>query len=248
MKKHLYLLALGLVLVQGCGKKSDEAPLMLPGEYQTAATIATAEIRMYTKNGPVNNPQLVDKFINRRQLGTDYFSRTDVPLPSGGSIVLTINATNQATLVFTSPSTSAGSPPRITTVKAEVVQQTPRYFVLAAMDSSSYGVSNRPKNACETLAEQMSGVVAEKKCVNVPDFSGYSKSCMYRFSRVISINDGKLFIPQYSWQVQSGAAPGSTCSYAVGGSWNIFNPAILNQLAAGDTITVQERSVALIKK
>ena len=86
-----------------------------------------------------------------------------------------------------------------------------------------------------------------KRCVALPPATGYSRLCRFRPVRLLKMNAGQLFVPQLSWLVQSGQQYAS-CGYAASGSWNLFNTGILNQLTAGDTLVVQERAIALLKK
>ena len=65
--------------------------------------------------------------------------------------------------------------------------------------------------------------------------------------QVVGINAGQLYIPVLSWSLKASSAY-SYCGWASSGSWNLFNKAVINQLAVGDTLVVQERSIALNKK
>gem|GEM_PF-4799182 len=246
MKSSFYPLTamLCLSLLGSCHKDPETSPLVLPGEYQAAGTLTTAPILLYTKNGPVDNAALVDKLIARRRLGS-YFSRADVPMAAGSTLTLTIRDNGTARLVF-------GSPAFADTVEAEVMGQSATSFVLASRDSVGGPELAATPNRCEVLAGKIRVLYPPKRCRPIAYTPGtYEQYCRFRPSRLITIRNGQLFIPQLSWliQNQTGAGPGtSVCTLAYSGEWNALDPAILNQLVAGDTIVVQQRQVALLRQ
>ncbi len=241
MKHLLYPLAFSLLVVTGCGTKESEAPLVLTGEYQAQNTVLTAPIIMYTRDGAVNNPALVDRFLSRRTWATR-FTRTDTPIPTTSSLTLLIAANKRATL-------ASNSPGRSDTIKTEITGQQSKYLVLSAQDSVSVLTAPSNANRCEQLGAQMEVEQPVKRCVAVPMTSGtFEKICRFRPIRLLQIDAGNLYIPQLSWIVQSGNPQTSICGLSYGGQWNLLNPAVLNQLAAGDTLVVQERRIALVRK
>ena len=239
MKHHLYSLA--LLLLAGCGKDPG-IELPSPGDYETGPTIVANSIVMYTKNGQVNNPQLVDKFLSGKQLGPPFFFRTDVA-NNDFFFKLTISTNSQATLVsqgLTNPVTK----------KAEITTRNPEYFVLTEVDSVSISSSNTYANRCSLLGQKLKTVNPVQRCKSLPLSTGYSQICKFRPVQVVTIRDGKFFLSVLSWMVQTGpsAATGSFCGLSSGGERNTFNPAMVTQLIDGDTIVVQQREIALLKR
>lgn len=246
MKHVSLLLAFGLMLFAGCGKDGPEAAKpVLDGDYQAAGTLATAPIVMYTKNGPVNNPALVDRFLSRQYHANGFFSRTDVALPAlnYGSLTLSIRENKHATFTTVYPSNGFTS-----TLKTEITAQQATYFVAAKLDSVTTFIPAASANRCSQLSTQMEVAAPVKRCVNVSMATGYSQLCTFRPIQLVKIDAGQLYIPRLSWLIQSGNLRSSGCGLATGGAANLFNPAVLNQLAAGDTLVVQERTIALVKK
>ncbi len=228
------------MLLSSCDKEDDPSSA-LPGKYQSATTIVATPIEMYTKDGLVKDALLVDKFLARER--TTYFSRVDVPVDDGSSFSLTIGNNKQATLITTSPLDKI-------TVQAEVVSQTSSYFTLADVDSISASFSAGPRSRCDLLREQVTLVLPEKNCGGLPFSTAYSQLCKYRPTRAIIIRDNKLYLPLFSWLIKTVAPPPNrgACFSAYSGVQNIFNPAMLAQLTTGDTLVVQVKEVALLKR
>lgn len=245
--KHVFrFLAFGLMLSAGCSKDNPEvAKVVLDGNYEAAATLATAPITMYTKDGPVNNPALVDRFLSRQYYASGFFSRNDVALPamSYGSLTLSIRANKQATFTTVYPGNGFRD-----SLKTEITAQYSNHFVATKLDSVSNFTTATSADRCSQLSTQMEVASPVKRCVNVSLATGYSQLCKFRPIQVVKIDAGQLYIPRLSWLIQSGNQRTSGCGRATGGASNLFNPAVLNQLVAGDTLVVQERTIALIKK
>lgn len=246
MKHFLYPLAFGLLILTGCSKDAPEAEkLVLDGTYEAAGTLTAAPIIMYTKDGPVNNPALVDKFISRQYYATNFFSRNDVVLPAMnyGSLTLSIRGNKRATFTTVYPSNGFTD-----TLKTEITAQHATHFVATKLDSVSSFTSATSTDRCSQLATQMEVESPVKRCVRVSAATGYSQLCKFRPIQVIRINAGQLLLPRLSWLIQSGNSRSSACGRAASGASNLFNTGILNQLVVGDTLLMQERTIALIKK
>lgn len=243
--KHLtFLLVSGLLILAGCRKDEPEAKAGLTGDYLLGNVISTAPIVMYTQGGPITNQALIDRFLARRSLPPSMFSRTDAPVPNGASFTLQIEANKQARFINTSPGSRD-------TVTMDITSQLPNYVVLTRRDSatsatSSSGLVYTPSR-CETLGEQMEVENPIKRCKTAISAAGISTRCRSRPLYLLKINAGQLHIPQLSWSIASSRA-NSSCGSSLGNVWNLFNQGVVTQLAAGDTVVVQERSVALLKK
>jgi len=245
MKRLFYPLALGLLVAAGCSKDKNEpeAKPVLDGEYQVSNTLVAAPITMYTKDGPVSNQALIDRFLSRRTWAVSLFSRTNTPIPTTSSLAVVIKGNNRAYFISTAPGAS-----RSDTLKTDITAQQAKYAVCTERDSISVLTSTNATGRCDVLTGQMQAELPVKRCVPLSMATGYSRQCRFRPVRVLKIDAGQLFIPQLSWLVQSGQTPYGTCGFASSGAWNVFNTGVLSQLTAGDTIVVQERTIALLKK
>lgn len=239
--RHSYLLAASLLLFSACGNDDDTPELSLPGDYLAENRIVATSINMYTSNGQVNNTSLIDNFI-RRNRSTDNFSRTDVAVPAGNTLTLSINSNNKATFVSTTT-----SPQRSDTLKTEIMSRSPDHLALANLDSVSIPTPAQ-LNRCEELSQNMTQVQPNKRCRPVSLTAGLvSQVCRYRPASALLIKDGSLRLPLFSWIIVNRQG-GNYCGNGYSGVRNLFNTAVLNQLRAGDTIVVQVREVPLIKQ
>jgi hypothetical protein len=62
--KKIYLVLLALVLV-GCEKEEETAPLEYPSTYTSSYLESTSKIRVFTRQGEVTDPQVVSKFVRK---------------------------------------------------------------------------------------------------------------------------------------------------------------------------------------
>lgn len=225
----------------GCSKDKETQPI-LAGSFQAESVINTAPIMMYTNAGLVDNQALVDKFLARHTKGLDgYFSRVDVPIPTAYSFILAFRGNSQVTLL----SKGAMSTDSVLT---EITSQSSQRLVLAEKDSITI-FRGTPSDRAEELSSLMQGEQPGQRCSNPPPSMPYihSQYCRVRPIRVITSHDGKLFLPQLSWLIQTSTTY-RTSSWAYSKVQNTFNTAVLNQLVAGDTLIVQAREVPFSKK
>jgi hypothetical protein len=249
-KQLLYSLCLGSLLLAGCSK--EKSPFITAGEYETGTVIQSAPIQLFTKDGLVDNPQVVDKFLRQKFWTTVAFSRTDEPY-SGSAFKLRIEADKRAFLISNNGTHSD-------TIKAFLTSQTDRYLVLSYADSvTGRGAVSKPipgqQSPCELLYTKIKSEYAGVHFYPVAYASGTD---MYvpreRPILVISIKNGQLFLPQFSWiiasthVINSGPYPlTNRCGMAQNNDRNVFNSAVISQLTVGDTIVVQERGVPFQK-
>jgi hypothetical protein len=237
MKQSYYLLLVAAVFLTGCGKDEERISYDLSGTYTAENTLRAANpIAMYTSAGQVTNTAVIARFLAKRQSLSDYFSATDVAIPSNTSLRLTFRANNRATLFTTAPNYSDS-------IRTEVTDQQIASLRLQNLDSITTlpGTSYSCKKISE-LADYIKEVYPGKRCRLLPNPFGYSQGCRQRPVRMIGAHGSQLYIPYFSWLVLADG-----CSLAYSGEWNMFNRAVLSHLAAGDTVVVQEREVALRK-
>lgn len=229
-------------LLAGC--RSDTQPDLtgpaydLTGKYLAGSTIVAAHpITMYTKAGQVTDQAVVTRFLARRPTPAAYFSATDVPFSSQYALSLVFRTNNRATIISASPTYTDS-------MRLEVTNREPAGFLLQRLDSISQPPVQPGMAACNrvgTLAEYIRGAKAGKKCWNASLSSGtYGQSCRVRPVYAVGAHGSQLYVPYYSWLIQAGG-----CYTAVGGEWNTFGQEVVAQLAAGDTVVVQERELAL---
>jgi hypothetical protein len=240
MKYNFYVLLVGVGLLAGCGKDKETQPI-LAGSFEAEAVIKPATIMMYTSTGVVDNQALVDKFLARRNRNSNtYFSRIEVPLPATHSLTLAFRGNNRVTLL-------AEGATGTDSIQTDIASQSLQRLVLAQKDSVTI-----LRGSSADRAEQLSGMMQleqpGQRCQILPPSSGIpSLYCRVRPIRVITRHDGRLFLPQLSWLIQTSTAY-STSYWAYKGVQNTFNSVVLNQLVAGDTLVVQAREIPFSKK
>ena len=230
----------GTLLLAGCHKdKEAEVAPDLTGTYTASATVRAAHpIVLYTKDGQVNDQNLINRFLKRQpSFFAEYFSATDQTPNTGAITQLAFRGNGRATLL-TSYSSYKDS------VLTKVVARPAGGLLLQYVDTT--GVYTNIGLPCDTrinaLAVYVRNFNAPTQCTALNPATGYSQYCRINPIRLVGVRDGQPFIPYLSWCLRIG-----TCSFAQGGEWNTFNPAILSRLVAGDTLVVQEREIALQK-
>ena len=238
MKQPYYLLLIAALVLTGCRKDEERISYNLSGTYTAENTLRAANpIAMYTSAGQVTNAAVITRFLARRQNLSDYFSATDVAIPSNTTLRLTFRANNRATLFSTAPNYSDS-------VRTEVTDQQIASLRLQNLDSITTlpgGTSYSCRKVSE-LADYIKEVYPGKRCRALPLASGYSQICKQRPVRMIGAHGSQLYVPYFSWLVLADG-----CYIAYSGEWNMFNQSVLSHLAAGDTVVVQEREIALRK-
>ena len=237
MKQPYYLLlALGGLLTS-CQKDKERISYDLSGAYTAENTLRAANpIAMYTSAGQVNNAAVITRFLAKRQNLSDYFSATDVAIPSNTTLRLVFRANNRATLYTTAPNYSDST-------RSEVTDQQIASLRLQNLDSimvlSGTGYAC---NRVSDLSDYIKEINPGRRCLAAPTTTGYSRYCRIRPVHVVGARGSQLYVPYFSWLIQTGG-----CYTAYSGEWNMFNRAVLSHLAAGDTVVVQEREIALRK-
>jgi hypothetical protein len=237
MKQPYYsLLVLGASLTS-CQKDKERISYDLSGTYTAENTLRAANpITMYTSAGQVSNAAVITRFLAKRQNLSDYFSATDLAIPSNTTLRLAFRANNRATLLSTTPTYSDS-------IRTEVTDQQVASLRLQNLDSVT--ILPGTSYSCQKV-EELTGYIKEvypgKRCRPLPTASGYSQFCRQRPVRMIGAHGDQLYVPYFSWLVSAGG-----CYIAYSGEWNMFNRAVLSHLAAGDTVVVQEREIALRK-
>ncbi|AIZ65386.1 hypothetical protein PK28_17080 (plasmid) [Hymenobacter sp. DG25B] len=237
MKNYLLLLT-ALLSLSNCQKDPAPPLLALPGQYYSANEIVAQPIRMYTQQGEVLNDALIEDFIHR-EYEPSGFLRTNQAI-GDSLLLLTIPEKGPATLVSKTfyPTDFA---------QAQVSGQTHDSFTLTRVDSIQLLLPTTPPLRCAVLGDQIEKALPSRRCVPIVNQIGYSQLCWLKPAYAIGIRDGQLYLPALNYLVKS-AAPGSRCLFSRGSRWNLFNPALRNQLLAGDTLVVQINEVALLKK
>ena len=240
MKRYLYPFLCGVLAMISCGK-DKKAPLVLSGSYQSGpTTLVATPIRMYTEKGEVNNPALMDHFLYRHFRTSGPFSRIDIP-PGPRVFTLAIRSNKRATL--TNTNVAPGD-----SIQAEVLAQELSSFVLANLDSVDVLSAGGAPTRCDQLDELIGNTHRGKHCIALPATTGYRFNCRIRPVRLVTIKGSQLVIPLFNYVITAGYPAPNNCEIVRAEEWNTFNPAILNQLVAGDTLVVQEQQIPLTKK
>jgi hypothetical protein len=241
MKSTFYLLALaGALLLGSCGK--DEPALSVaPGEYRSGGTIiASGPVTMYTTSGSTTDLNIISRFVVRQSAGGDFpaFAAADVPTTTATTLSVQANKEVQIGEAYMGQASFG----RL----ADITGQQSNYIILTQRDSTLLVVRNTGR--CERFANDLLTVRPQQRCLDkFGSSNGVLQVCFYLPQRIIKQVNGQLYIPQLSWWLQQGVGSGR-CTNGGSGEWNLFNKAVLPQLAPGDTLLVQERQIELIKQ
>lgn len=241
MKTAFYPLALaGALLLGSCGK--DEPTLTVaPGDYRSGSTIiASGPVTMYTSSGSTTDLGIISRFVVRQSGGGGFpaFASADVPTTTATTLSIQANKEVQISESYMGQ-ISFGR-------LADITGQQSNYIVLTQRDSTVLFVRNTGR--CERFANDLLTVRPQQRCLDkFGSSNGVLQICFYLPQRIIKQVNGKLYIPQLSWWLQQGTGSGY-CTSGGSGEWNLFNKAVLPQLAPGDTLLVQERQIELMKR
>ena len=232
------------------GPEEPLLPALTPGRYQTTASVlATSPIEVYTGTGRVTDAAIISRLVARQNRfggSIPYFSATDLPVSSWGTLTLVLHSHGQAVLLS---APTAGTGPTDST-RCEITAQTPTTFTLTQLDSVGlYSPAGSTTDRCMALAEEFNNARPTKRCRRVSPASGYSAYCRFRPVNQVVTRAGRFYWPILSWAIQSGPPPYyNQCGRLSRTAGNLFNRTILNQLTVLDTIVVQEREIELVRQ
>lgn len=242
MLKRLSIGVSLLALLTSCEKGPDPT-IQLEGSYETSNTIVPSPIQLYTTGGRrITDQQAIKSFIKRRH-AEEYFLFANQTIPDSSSIELRFQPANKVTLSFKQPNQSA----RV--IETEITARTQEQLTLTTVaESSFFKTTDGPSNHCAELGDKIKTVYPVLNWQAVSHASGYSGSyCTGRETRVLTLKNGKPVLTLMSWAVLAYGNFGG-CSSAYNNEWNTFNTSLPTQLGSKDTIMVQTKEVALIKK
>ncbi len=220
-----------------CKKKDND--IIIDGRYKPSSVTNIDEVVMYSHQGQIKQTALIKDFLTRKSLN-DFFSvekKTE----------LTDNFTSTYVFDFRNDGTVNTSARDFTPFIAEIVNRTPTYLDIAAIDSTTYFLYNS-NSRCQTLASIIATPIPQKKEYHIPTTSGYSTYYKFRPMLRFEILSGQLYLPIISHLTSYSTANDVTCHSYSGGVNGTFNRDILQQLKPGDTILYQAKRTMLIKQ
>ncbi|WP_345220849.1 hypothetical protein [Hymenobacter koreensis] len=220
-------------MLAGCGKSESEKEYVLKGDYQTQNPLTVTAPILYTRQGPVTNPQVIQQFLARLN-NTGFVFGTSQTLSSNS--LLSFRDDKTASIVFQAPQGTA--------IEARLEEKTSDRIVLVGRDSIAYSQAPNPVLVVQNINQyKVAG-----RCRPVPPASGFISPCKgavrYPINRTA---DGQLRIPLLSF-LHKVTYPGGMASNSGINVWGVFNSAVLGQLGATDTLVVQTKELPLLKQ
>lgn len=235
------LLMAGTLLFYSC-KKGDthiKPEIVLDGNYFAANSMDLSQVQMFTKNGEITNLNVIKTYLSLHPYKEYFFTdKQSIPFTSGGA---EIDFRNNA--FATTISTVNG---RKDSLKFSISERTAFGFILRAIDTikARYTI-NSPAEAILLNADKI------KKFSNCSPFdvsSGYANSslCTYREAKPFIIKDDKVYLSFLTCFLNMKTNGGTSVVYSF--STGVFNPDIVKQLSATDTLIIQNKALLFAKK
>ena len=242
MLKHLSIRVALLALLTSCEKDPDPT-IQVEGAYETSNTIVPGPIQLYTSGGRrITDQQVIKSFIRRRH-AEEYFLFGNQTIPDSSSIEVLFQPADKVILSFKQPNQKE----RV--VETEITARTQEQLTLTTVaESKFFKTTDSPSSYCAELGDKIKTVYPELNWQAVSHAGGYSGSyCTGRETRVLTLRNGKPVLTLMSWAVLAYGSFGG-CSSAYNNEWNTFNTSLPAQLGSKDTVMVQTKEIALLKK
>ncbi|WP_426060817.1 hypothetical protein [Hymenobacter sp. B1770] len=242
MKRLLYSLGLGLILVSGCSKRNSiEGPQFeATGTYTVSITPEAGPMRMFTQTGEIQNDALIRRYFERQFAG--------LPIKTG-----VIPPFLAAELAFTSPSeailnttTSTSGTPQSSSVPLTFSGLTIERAVLTSKNPRPFTTPSSNSSKCTNIVRDIQGVSPVYACTALPPSTGFGSQCEFKPVYVLNLRGEKASLAVMFFYF-SATVSGGSCGTG-GNLFNVLNAALPGRIAAGDTLVVQEAELPLIRK
>lgn len=235
MKRNIFTLLTISAILFACRK--DNTSLQLTGKYQSDANGSIGEVFMYSGQGRVTDVAVIRNFLQMCENESAFiFDQNLYPVGDDGPLIFTIASDNKVTI---------SSPIYPEPKHAEITGQSSASLLVSLIDSTHRFVSGNGR--CEELYEAIKMVNPEKKYTWLSS-TGYNSFYTFRPTFPIEIINGQLILPMTTFLVRPSEGNTFACLHRISNEWNIFNPAIINELTATDTIVYQTKRIKLIKQ
>ncbi|UOQ67269.1 hypothetical protein MUN86_05095 [Hymenobacter volaticus] len=231
-----------LALLTSCEKDQDPT-IQLEGRYETSNTIVPGPIQLYTTGGRrITDQRVIQSFIQRRHV-EEYFLSANQTISDSSSIEVQFVSADKVRLSFKRPKHNDK------VIETEITARTQEQLTLTTLaESKFFKTTDGPSNHCAELGDKIKTVYPVLNWQAVSSASGYSGSyCTGRETRVLTLKNGKPVLTLMSWAVLAYGNFGG-CSSAYNNEWNTFNTSLPAQLGSKDTVMVQTKEIALLKK
>jgi hypothetical protein len=237
---------LTILFVTNSCKKSDKLQpgnVVLSGVYQMGNVINLSPIKMYTVNGEVTD-QAVIKDYARRYLDTNYFifDKTAITYNFGKSEI-DFSAADIVTW------TGAFPPPYLNTSPSRytISQRSSDGFMLEAVDSTQLSKDDYGSNRAMMLFDNSNTLKVFSNCGPVICANNTcSSNCTYRQAFPFIVKNGQISLQLYGCSIKC-SQPG-TSAISVSQLVGSFDMALIKQLAPGDTVLFQNKTIQFNKK
>jgi hypothetical protein len=229
----LCLLLLFIITTSSHCKTDVEEPN--PGAYQTTGVSKLGKPTLYTKNWQTQDSNFIKIFLQHYSFPNYYFKYSAASEVFSEQLKITFQNGNAARIELQVP----GYP---LSVKNGTSTQIPGYgLMLDPKDTLLYYFST---DSCGYYQKKASLYQLAYSCYpGAPN----TENCYSSYFFPLRNDNGSLFLPVYSAIITCGSLPAGFCSSGRTDVKNVFDPSIITQLKANDTIVLQSKEVPLQK-
>ena len=247
---------IGLFVIAGCKKSSSPKPqdVDLSGVFSIDNMINLAPVVMYTANGEVTDGNVINDFVKRRintafftfnQVAVQsYFPKNEITFANDGKATWSGTLTTNNIIAFLGEYYYPYTPP----LEYNVIQRSSTGFILEAIDSTkNFPATDFSYDRAGMLLTHSNTLKLFSNCSPVICVTQHCyTNCGLKNAYPFIIKNGKVYLQLYNCFVSSSR---SGSYYADGGADMIgsFNTDVTNQLAAGDTIVYQNKTILFNK-
>jgi hypothetical protein len=217
-----------LLIFSACTK--DDNITIADGIYASNGTIQMKPAILYTKNGPVTDPGIINAYLQRNAL-TPVFN-----LKSG-------NDTTSGQITFTFSGTTATSKEDSKTYN--VVYKSADIALLVEQDTSWTISDDMNQLNCQNVGVKIRQNSATRTCNPIP---GGGQYCSFLQQFPVTKNGNNLSLTRMSFCFTQSFTGNALCKATQYNTPDFLNTAMLSELQTTDTLLVQTSTLPLYKK
>jgi hypothetical protein len=226
------------------GEPIKEKDVVLDGTYLASNSINFMNVQMFTKNGEVTDQNIIKNYLTgyvaRIKLTNEFSTDLKTAPFRDGEFEIDFNNNLNAYIKTTLATTG-----KVDSVKFDVSDRSSSTFTLKATDfiKATYTSSN---SRLDLLLLKANEIQPFTNCGAVDVNFGFGPVCDYRDEKPFVIKNGNIYKNYISFLITWQGQGVSSWSYAF--TKATFNPNVISQLVANDTLLIQTKQLLYTKK